>query len=80
MQQEERISVTVNFDAQGGTVTPTQKQVKYGETYGELPTPTKAGYKFIRWYNGSYGTVTENTEVTNSKEHTLFAEWQEIWI
>lgn len=76
--QEERISVTVNFDAQGGTVTPTQKQVKYGETYGELPTPTKAGYKFIRWYNGSYGTVTENTEVTNSKEHTLFAEWQEI--
>lgn len=76
--QEERKSVTVNFDAQGGTVTPTQKQVKYGETYGELPTPTKAGYKFIRWYNGSYGTVTENTEVTNSKEHTLFAEWQEL--
>ena len=76
--QEEIISVIVHFDPEGGIVTPTQKEVIYGETYGELPTPVRDGYKFVRWYNGSYGTVIENTGVTNAKEHTLFAEWQEI--
>ncbi len=28
------------------------KTVNYQETYGELPTPTRAGYKFEGWYGG----------------------------
>ena len=39
-------TVTVAFDAQGGVVTPANKSVAVGSTYGQLPTPTFAGYDF----------------------------------
>ena len=44
---------TVTFDANGGTVSPTTKVVRYGEPYGELPIPTREGYGFNNWYIGS---------------------------
>lgn len=45
--QEDKITVT--FDANGGTVSTESKEVKPGETYGTLPTPTRAGYTFKGW-------------------------------
>ena len=41
--------VTVTFDADGGTVATESKQVSYGSTYGLLPIPEKAGYRFLGW-------------------------------
>lgn len=41
--------ITVTFDPNGGGVSPLTKVVKKGGTYGELPTPTKAGYTFNGW-------------------------------
>lgn len=41
--------VNVKFDANGGTVNQKTKEVKYGENYGELPTPTREGYTFLGW-------------------------------
>ena len=42
-------NMIITFDPQGGQVSQTTKQVTYNETYGELPTPTKEGYKFVGW-------------------------------
>ena len=42
-------NMIVTFDPQGGQINQTSKQVTYNEPYGELPTPTKEGYKFIGW-------------------------------
>ena len=40
---------TVTFDANGGTVDLPSKEVKYGKEYGNLPVPTRDGYKFMGW-------------------------------
>ena len=42
-------SYTVTFDPNGGSVDTTSKFVRQGEAYGELPTPTRAGYTFKGW-------------------------------
>ncbi len=43
-------NITVTFDANGGTVSIPSKEVTLGSTYGELPTPTRAGYTFLGWW------------------------------
>ena len=46
---EKRDPITVTFDANGGTVSQTSKEVTYGTNYGTLPTPTKSGATFLGW-------------------------------
>ena len=41
---------TVTFDADGGTVPISSKNVVLGQSYGYLPTPTTEGYTFLGWY------------------------------
>jgi len=69
----------VTFDPQGGTVSPTDKWVFVGSTYGELPVPvpTKTGLAFIGWYTEKTGgtEVTSSTTVTIDHDHTLYARW-----
>lgn len=67
---------TVSFDAQGGTVSPTIKEVIYTSQYGNLPVPMRTGYTFTGWYTdvGGNGAVVMNTTtVTTPMNHTLFA-------
>ena len=68
---------TVTFDATGGIVSPTSKNVTYSSTYGTLPNPTRTGYTFTGWYtNASGGTkVSSSTKVTTSANHKLYAHW-----
>lgn len=40
---------TVTFNANGGTVGTSSMQIIPGTNYGTLPTPTRAGYKFLGW-------------------------------
>lgn len=77
--------LTISFDANNGTVSPTSKTVtqEYSggtNTYGDLPTPTRDGYDFDGWYTASTG----GTEVTSSSstysltaDQTLYAHWTE---
>lgn len=72
------VTLTVTFDPQGGTVSPSSNQVTYGAVYGSLPTPVKASCDFGGWWTGENGSgthVTESTAVTNVADHTLHAWW-----
>ena len=72
--------VTVTFDAQGGTVNPETKEVTVGSTYGQLPTPTKMLNFFTGWATTKTGElgirITEDSIVTNTENHTLYARWE----
>ena len=78
-------SYRVWFDANGGTVSPTYKQVSYGMTYGELPTPTYAGvgkeYVFAGWFTATNGgtRVTADTKVAITAGQTLYAHWDKAY-
>jgi len=70
-------SVTVSFDARGGTPSPAGKSVDLGSAYGTLPTVSKTGYKFFGWFTEAYtGTeVKPSTKVTEPGKHKLYAHW-----
>lgn len=68
----------VKLDSTGGDITSNTLDVIYSEEYGEIPTPIKKGYVFEGWYTKSVGgtRITEETIVTETKNHTLYAQWK----
>ena len=68
---------TVTFDANGGSVTTANKSVTYNSTYGDLPTPTRAGYTFVGWYTAASGgsEVVDSTKVSTAGNHSIYAQW-----
>lgn len=73
-------SYTVYFDANGGSVETNSKSVKYTETYGKLPTPTRDGYRFNGWFTASSGgsQVTSSTTLNTTGDRTIHAQWQNL--
>lgn len=72
--RNEEKTVTVTFNANGGSTSVTSKKVTVGEAYGTLPVPTRSGYSFSGWYlDGS--KVTSSSTVTKEADHTLAARW-----
>ena len=71
---------TLTFDANGGSVSPTSKQVTYDQAVGNLPTPTRGGYTFDAWYNSATGGTkyTSSTIYKVADNLTLFARWNSI--
>ena len=75
------ITYTVTFNPQKGSVDQTTKGVNYGNTYGELPTPTRHGFLFKGWYTTKNGGSEDGTEITGSETYsiignqTLYAHW-----
>lgn len=63
---------TITFLPNGGTVSPTSKNVEYDSAY-TLPTPTRTGYTFTGWYNGST-KITSGTW-RRTQNLTLTAQW-----
>lgn len=77
----------VAFDATGGSVSPNRKTVSEGNFYGELPTPTRAGYQFSCWSTDPPASgggvtfvqkVTASSPMTTERDHTLYAHWSKI--
>lgn len=68
---------TLSFDANGGDVTPTSKDVIEGNAIGDLPTPTREHYHFDGWYTAAEGgtVVTAETVYEWSSDITLFGHW-----
>ena len=68
--------LTINFDADGGTVTPTSKTVRNEGTYGELPIPNKEGHTFIGWYDDNGNKIESTTIVNITENQTLHAKYE----
>ena len=60
-------TVTVSFDANGGNLSSSSKQVLIGSTYGELPIPVRSGYNFKGWY-------LETNELSDTYQKVNFIE------
>ncbi len=65
---------TVTLNANGGTCATTSKEVTYDSTYGDLPTPTRTGYKFEGWFDGQNEVKSTDT-VAITTAQTLTAQW-----
>ena len=75
--KELTVYVDVTLDACGGVLEDDSVTVIFGDTYGELPEPTREGYTFDGWYTAEKGgtLVTSGTEVSDKDDHTLYAHW-----
>jgi uncharacterized repeat protein (TIGR02543 family) len=68
------------FNANGGTCDTATKDVRAGQSVGELPTPEREGrYAFLGWFTSREGgaRVTPST-VMVGYDVTLYAHWEEL--
>ena len=75
-QYRDKVKYTVTFDANGGEVSPTSKEVKETEAIGELPTPTRNNYTFQGWYTETETKV--DATFVPTEDVTLYAHWTPI--
>lgn len=80
-KREEAKKVLVELDVNGGDCSIGNITVVRGETYNNLPTPTREGYEFLGWFTSTDG----GTEVTNSMQvsttgssQVLYASWKQL--
>lgn len=70
--------VTITWNANGGTVSPSSNQYTYDGDSVELPIPTRDGYEFSGWYTStSGGTKITDIGVNNkpTEDITYYALW-----
>jgi len=69
---------TLNFNANGSTVSPSSKTVTFGAPFGTLPTPAaRTDYLFAGWYTAASGgsLVTSSTVMMDAADKTIYARW-----
>ena len=67
---------TLYFNANGGSVSPSNRSITYGSTYGSLPTPSKTGYDFAGWYtSASGGSKVSSSTKMGAGNTTIYAHW-----
>ena len=71
------VTVKLNYDAAGGNLANTSKNITYGGTYGDLELPKRDGYTFIGWYTATTGgtQITKDTKVEVTADQTVYAHW-----
>ena len=70
-------AVTITFDANGGSCSPTTKDIKKGTAYGSLPTASLSGKAFDGWYTAKDGGAKVARETVFSESTTLYAKWRD---
>ena len=70
----------VRFEANGGELYDYVREVRYGETYGDMPVPERYGYEFKGWYTERDGgeLVTPESIVAVKVDHRLYAHWERV--
>ena len=69
------IKYTVTFDANGGMVSESSRQVHKGDRIGNLPVPNKDGKVFVGWYTGLTSGTMVNMDTIVNDNMDLFAKW-----
>ncbi len=71
-------TVTVTFNANGGSVSETTRNVENGKRIGTLPTPTMLGYVFEGWFTSEEDgeQITADTIITG--DVTYYAHWKQV--
>ena len=67
--------ITVTFDPEGGSVSTASKKVKFNSTYGELPTPTREGYRFVGW--SGKNMFSKDNVITNNTDSYSYVTFQD---
>lgn len=72
----------LTYNANGGTVASDSKELNFGDSLGELPTPTRDYYNFLGWFTTPEETETEKGEQVfetttpmQAKDLTIYARW-----
>ena len=70
-------TITVTFDANGGSVNTSKKDYAYNNYYSDLPTPSRDYYSFDGWFTSASGgsKVNTSTRISSKSNHTLYAHW-----
>ena len=68
-------NMTVTFDANGGTVNPTTREVRAGSPVGTLPVPERAGYTRAGWFTARTGGASVTASWVINNHVTFFARW-----
>lgn len=68
---------TVGFVTYGDTNIADAK-VYHGQAIGTLPTPTRAGYKFIGWYSDRNCTTAYDAKAPVTSNIILYAKWEKV--
>ena len=68
-------TVTVTYNANGGSVSPTSIKILKGGNISNLPTPTRTGYTFNGWFTAASGGTKVTTSTTFSADTTIYAQW-----
>lgn len=74
-------SYEVRFRGNGGSVSPSKANLKYGEVYA-MPTATREGYIFAGWNtekDGSGTTIVSGTPWSFTSKLTLYAQWSQAY-
>lgn len=72
---EQGAQVTITFDPgdDGATVSEPSRTIAAGAAIGELPVPTREGYRFLGWYDGDTLVTATTVAIENM---TLVAKWE----
>jgi len=70
-------TVTVTYDACGGTSALNAAVLAQGQTLNTLPEATREGHVFAGWYTEAEGGTLVTEDYVLSKSVTLYARWEE---
>lgn len=70
---------TLTYNANGGHVSPSGKELTFGESYGPLPTPVKDYCDFVGWFTAAVGgtQVSSSTTLDEPNDVTIYAHWKD---
>lgn len=70
-------TVSVTYDACGGTTELNAAELKQGQTLNTLPVATREGYTFDGWFTAPEGGEIVEDDYIVSSDITLYAHWTE---
>lgn len=71
-------TVTIAFDANGGTVATNVLNTESGKSLSDENTPTRSGYDFMGWtYDPNADYIIRLTEIKPTSDVTLYAKWSQ---